>query len=307
MTSLQVTWVPLNDTQRRDRVSAFFPSIPELVEAKDQLVELRRRGMQVDAFVTFGFGGIRPVDGAPLDLIAVWSLADLLAAGVNIKWAIHLSAPRFVKSGDPDYRDRPMSLGSFQIESGRVAFVQRMSTNSDYMIRLQPKEAHSFSVFFSKELLAERPGKGDEVEVAYIINYSGTGLYLEYPPAEIFFEGLGLRIVEPNSAGQKLEEVDGRDLALRVLEEYAPESTDLITADRKSEWIGATRYQIIKRLQSLGVYLDLDDESFIYKIVSQKADTIETEIKESLKNGFAGRLAFDLRKLTAMAKDRLRR
>jgi hypothetical protein len=57
-----------------------------------------------------------------------------------------------------------------------------------------------YPIFFSSDRLTRTYNIGDEVEVAYLVNVSGSGTRTPYIPAEIFYEGLGIRLLTLSTA-----------------------------------------------------------------------------------------------------------
>lgn len=92
--------------------------------------------------------------------------------------------------------------GGLYIRRGEILVVERQDpglTGLDLLYRISfPEVRGRFPILSSSARLGAKSWRpGDRVEVAYVTNYAGNGLYTAFAPSELCCEGLLMRAVQP--------------------------------------------------------------------------------------------------------------
>jgi hypothetical protein len=294
------------------KLDAFFPKVSELLKHRDFILKARRTGVEVNVFFPFGSTTLDMTDG-------LWVLKDFLEEGVRIYWDPKWDSNRSVllvidgklvvqlEGGDHSiFRERPefSHLNSFNIFRGKVQMVQKLHRKPpdfDCVFRVA-----GYPIFFSSDRLTRTYNIGDEVEVAYLVNVSGSGTRTPYIPAEIFYEGLGIRLVKKANVAASYEPKDVHSAVESLMRDFLPRYSDIITEERMDKWVLNTWRAIREKLNNEMLFLDAGDDSFIYTMVKSVAERTRERFEHSyVSRGLMGQLSLKFLKCKIKLRDRL--
>jgi hypothetical protein len=303
------------------KLDAFFPSITKLLEYKDYILETTRRRVEVSVFLKFGSRISSTSAEQEKDIREnLWLLTDFLENKVNIYWdpswdsiqsTILLIDNKLVIKPDEDHRPLPYAFkphflraNFFGTLRGKILTVQKLHR--------EPPELNllfwiaGFPIFFSSDRLSSSFNAGDEVEVAYLINASGSGTRTFHAPSGLFYEGLSMRLIRKEDASASYEERDLHSLVEKMMTEFFPKHADIITEERKEKWARSVRIAIQKKLSEEKLFLDIGDDSFIYRKVELTAKKAQEKFEHTyIKRGKLGQLALKIVRFKAKLSDRL--
>jgi hypothetical protein len=299
------------------KLDAFFPKISKLLEYRDFILRARNAGVEVNVFLPFGSLDMTESHEGNIQE-NIWVLKDFLEKGVRIWWdpkwdsnqSVMLiiddkSIVQFEGSDNSILQERPefSHLNSFNILRGEVQMVQKLHRKPpdfDFIFRVA-----GYPIFLSSDRLTGIYNIGDEVEVAYLVNISGFGTRTPYIPAEIFCEGLGIRLVKKANVATS-EPKDVHSAVESLMQDFLPRYSDIITEERMDKWILNTWRAIREKLKKEMFFLDIDDDSFIYTMVKSVAERTRERFEHSyLSRGLTGQLSLKFLKCKIKLRDRL--
>jgi hypothetical protein len=129
-----------------------------------------------------------------------------------------------------------------------------------------------YPIFFSSVRLTCICKVEDEVEVAYLVNLSGFGTRAPYASAEIFYEGLGMRLLKKANIAALYEPKDLHTMVENLMQGLLPQYSDIITKERMEKWAFKARRAILNKLNEEMLFLDVGDDSFIYRTIESAAE-----------------------------------
>lgn len=180
------------------RIDECFAMMPALMRAKE-------RGVRVCISLPLaddpGFPG------------RAWNLEPYLARGMEIRWCTSIQKRRLIADGRQAYRldvggsrlqAEPESdtfdsaEGRLEIYSGEVLDKQpwqRSFHGLDWVVFVHLWDLEGrFPIFFSsKRSPVETLSAGNHIKVLLVINWSGSGLFSAFVPAELYYEGIDFR------------------------------------------------------------------------------------------------------------------
>jgi len=303
------------------KLDAFFPKIGELLKMGDFILNARRTGVEVNVFLPFSLIIFDMTDAHKRGIQEnPWVLKDFLQEGVRIYWDPNWNTIRSVvlviddKSvvqleGSDNYTLQESRLkfshaNSFNILKGEIQVVQkfhREPPDFDLVLRVD-----DYPIFLSSDRLARTYNVGDEVEVAYLVNVSGFGTRAPFAPAEIFYEGLGIRLLKKANVMTSHEPMDLHIMVESLMRDFLPRNSDIITEKRMRKWAHNTRMAIREILNSEKLILDAGDDSFIYRTVESVAQRMRERLEHSyLSKGLIGQLSLRFLRYKTKLRDRL--
>jgi hypothetical protein len=180
------------------RIDECLAVMPALMRAKERGVRVRISLPLVD---DPGFPG------------RAWNLESYLARGIEIRWCTSIRKRRLIADGQQAYRlDAGESRVQAEPENDTFDSAEgRLEIYSGEVLDKQPwhKSLHGldrvvfvriwalgglFPIFFSSERTpVDALLPGDQIEVLLVINWSGSGLFSAFVPAELYYQGIDVR------------------------------------------------------------------------------------------------------------------
>jgi hypothetical protein len=302
------------------KLDAFFPKVGELFEHKDFILNVRRTGVEVNVFLPFGLIILDMTEHERSIQENLWVLKDFLKEGVRIYWDPNWDSNRTAVlviddntavqlEGSDHYILREfgpkfLHSNSFNILRGKVQVVQKLHRKPpdfDFVFRVD-----DYPIFLSSDRLTCICNVGDEVEVAYLVNLSGFGTRTPYAPAEIFYEGLGMRLVKKANTAVPYEPKDLHTMVESLMQGLLPRYSDIITKERMEKWASNVRRTIREKLNKEMLFLDVGDDSFIYRTVESVTERMQERLEHNyLSRGLMGQLSLRFLRYKTKLRDRL--
>jgi len=300
------------------KLDAFFPKVGELFEHRDFILNIRRSGVEVNVFLPFGSIVLDMTEHEKSIQENLWDLKDFLKEGVRIYWDPNWDSNRSAVLVIDDntavqleesnhyilreFGPKFLHSNSFNILRSKVQVVQKLHRRPpdfDFVFRVD-----GYPIFFSSDRLTCICKVEDEVEVAYLVNLSGFGTRTPYAPAEIFYEGLGMRLVKKANTAVPYEPKDLHTMVENLMQGLLPQYSDIITKERMEKWAFKARRAILNKLNEEMLFLDVGDDSFIYRTIESAAEKVQEKFEHSyLNRGVIGRLSLKFLRGKAKLRD----
>jgi len=296
------------------KLDAFFPEVGMLLEQRDYILNTRRNGVEVNVFLPFSSITFDIANGQE-----IWILRDFLKEGVRIYWdpdwdfvqsvvLVIDDKPAVQLEGGVHYTLQRFSskfsyANSFNILRGEIQAVQKLHRKPPDFDLIFRVDEHP--IFFSSNRLTFLYNVGDIVEVAYLVNVNGFGTRTPFAPAEIFYEGLGIKLLKKANITTPYEPKDLHAIVERLVEDFLPRHADIITNKRIEKWALKVHRAIREKLNKENLFIDAGDESFIYRTIKTVAESTRENFERSyLSRGLVGRLILKFMRYKTMFKDR---
>lgn len=205
----------------------------------------------------------------------------LLANGVQVTWdpdldhsalsidgiCYHFEEGELRRVDAKDFRFG--RAGFFGILKGRLECGQRLAGKDgfSYLLVIERDEKR-YPLFAGKDIVSSDLGTGDTLRVAYL-SLAGDNTYSgRTAPTEVFLEALSVEVSKPHHNKQPMLWLTTRDEIARFLEDLPVPS---FTTKKKEAWVETTRTRIALSLKKRMLYVDADDERYLYARLRRKA------------------------------------
>lgn len=160
--------------------------------------------------------------------------------------------------------------GFFGILEGKLASGQKLARNGGFpSLIIVEQDRGRFPMFLGKDRLPSDLRAGDVLRIAYLSiagdrTFSGVS-----PPTEVFLEAVFVERIERHRNGKPL----AWTLAPKAID-------DLLTgfqmpplkSRKKGAWLEAAKAKILSDLKKRMVYIDADDERYLYSGIQEKSE-----------------------------------
>lgn len=208
-------------------------------------------------------------------------LEKLLAKGVQVFWnpeversgtmidGVHYSleadGARAVESRSSKFR----KAGFFGVLLGELAGGQRLAGGRGFpTLIIVEQRGMRYPVFVGRDRLPSDLSVGDVLRVAYLSMVGDRTLSGSSPPTEVFLEALFIEQIGRRRNNKPLLWSSAKDVIDDLLAEFV---VFPLKSEKKEEaWMGATRAKILSNLRKRMVYIDADDERYLYAKIREK-------------------------------------
>jgi hypothetical protein len=237
-------------------------------------------------------GPIRPEE--------VRRLKDLASGGISILWDPDINRDIAVIGGQQYALEenglhdlgpaevRFKKAGFFDTLRAKARSAQKLGETSGLsaMIILERGEGKRYPLFVGTGVLPEGLRTGDTVEAAYVSIVGERTLAGWHAPAEVFLEALSVELLHSSLNHPPLAWVNAREAIYRVLSRLeAPPAA----GGKKSEaWQKAATAAVLSSLKKEIIYLDADDERYMYREIGRRAGGStggRTELRHGTQEG----------------------
>lgn len=291
-----------------------FPSIRDALPFVEYMTKAASRGVATEVYIALDKAiGHSRVDGE------IWQLEPLLRMGCKVYLQTDIEQTVIVVDGSAHVltpmkgefvsSEREWSfskLGMLSIKEGVIYEIQsleREPCDLDMVLYIKAKDdSGRYPVFISSDMVRDRLDIGYTVTVAYLINFAGRGLRSLNAPSELFLEALDLKVTGKTiSKEHRVGYKRVRDIVDRLLANGIQISArDVLSESNRKEWEERARNKIFVELRRQGLFVDWNDESYIYNQVRRKADAARAKLEsEYVARGLKGRLGLLIEKIKA--------
>lgn len=211
------------------------------------------------------------------------ALKDLASKGIGILWDPHITR-NIAVIGGIQYaleKDGLRSLGSvrssfskagfFDVMRAKAVRAQKLRESSGLvaMLILEREEGKNYPIFFAAGALPHGVRSGDTVEVAYLSVVGERTLAGLPAPAEVFLEAIAVELLHSSPSHPPLPWVSAHEKIDGAMSDFEPPPTD--GSKKTDAWKRAAKAAVTSSVRKEMIYLDWDDERYIYGEIERRA------------------------------------
>ena len=217
------------------------------------------------------------------DSDSIRRLEELIAKGVKIYWSPDIRDDAFTiddilyrikenKIVNLGVRYRFSKAGFFRILQGKIVKGQELTDSSsfDSLLVLEKEGGSRYPIFIGKKILPPNKRSGDIVEIAFLSIIADRTFAGAPPPMSVFLEGLAIRLVKKSLNDVPLEWIKSQDAIDKILIDISLPKGKI----REDEWRRVSKKKILSSLKKELIYIDLDDERYINKMLDDKKSVL---------------------------------
>lgn len=160
-------------------------------------------------------------------------------------------------------------IGFFGILRGKLVVGQRIGGDRGFPVLIVIEQGGGrYPVFVGRGRTPSELEAGDTLRVAYLSIVGERTFSGSSPPAEVFLEALSVERIERHREGKPLVWLSAKNAIHELL---AESSMPPSKGKKKEAWIDAARARILSSLRKRMIYIDADDERYLYAKLHERA------------------------------------
>ncbi|MDE1852771.1 MAG: hypothetical protein KGI38_03365 [Thaumarchaeota archaeon] len=184
----------------------------------------------------------------------------------GIRYSLEESGARCIESRGFNFR----KTGFFGVILGKLESGQRLAGGRGFhFLMIIEQGGKRYPMFVTRDRLFSHLRAGDVLRVAYLSIVGDRTFSGNSPPAEVFLEALSIEQIERHRDNKNLVWSSAKDVIDNLLAETVVQP--LKREKKKDAWMEATRIKISSDLRKRMIYIDADDERYLYAKIRERA------------------------------------